>query len=109
MTFVLVIIAAATGGLLRWLMFRLTWRPMGAFIVNISGALTMGLIASSVGDSRTILGLAGLGAFTTVSGVVDDAATMREHGRARDANAYVIATVVIGIAAAWIGIRIGLG
>jgi len=108
MTLVLVVVAGAIGGVLRWVVFRLTWRPMGTFIVNMTGALTLGLIASSVGDSRTILGLAGLGALTTVSGVVDDAATMTERGSARAARAYVIATITLGIAAAWIGLRIGI-
>jgi len=108
MTLLLVVLAGAIGGVLRWVVFRLTWRPMGTFIVNMTGALTLGLIASSAGDSRTILGLAGLGAFTTVSGVVEDAATMTERGRARAARAYVIATITLGIAAAWTGLRIGI-
>lgn len=108
MTFVLVAVAGAIGGVLRWMVFRLAWRPMGTFIVNMTGALTLGLIASSSGDTRTILGLAGLGAFTTISGVVDDAATMTEHGRAKAARAYVIATITLGIAAAWVGLRVGI-
>jgi len=107
MTLVFVAAAGAIGGLLRWVLFRLSWRPMGTFIVNMTGALTLGLIASSVGDARTILGLAGLGAFTTVSGAVDDAATMLERGRPREARAYVTVSVVFGIAAAWFGLRLG--
>ena len=102
----LIVVAGAIGGLLRWEVGQLSWRPMGTFIVNIVGAFTLGLIATSVGDERTVLGLAGLGAFTTVSGLVDDAAEMRARGRAGAANAYVISSVVLGIAAAWLGLTL---
>ena len=79
---------------------------MGNFVVNMAGAFGLGLIASSVGDERTVLGLAGLGAFTTVSGLVDDAVEMRDRGRGAEANAYVLASIVFGIAAAWLGLTI---
>jgi CrcB protein len=102
----LVTVAAVLGALGRWQVSQLSWRPMGNFVVNVTGAFGLGLIASSVGDERTVLGLAGLGAFTTVSGLVDDAAEMRERGRGAQANAYILSSVVLGIAAAWIGLTV---
>jgi len=108
MTIALVAIAAVVGGLARWQLTVLSWRPLGTFIANITGAFALGVLAATAGDSRTIVGLAGLGALTTVSGVVDDAITMRERGRGASANAYVVSTIVLGVAAAWIGLKIAL-
>ncbi len=107
MTVLLVAAAAVVGVLARWELTRLSWRPLGTFIANVTGALAVGLIASKTGNTQTVLGLAGLGAFTTVSGLVDDAATMSERGRPQAAVAYVASTAVLGIAAAWIGMTIG--
>lgn len=108
MTIALVALAAVIGALFRWQLTELSWRPLGTFVANITGAFALGLLAATAGDSRTVVGLAGLGALTTVSGLVDDAVTMRERGREGAANAYVISTLVLGIAAAWIGLKLAL-
>lgn len=106
MTLASVVVAAVIGGLARWQINQLSWRPMGNFVANVTGAFALGLIASSTGSVRTVLGLAGLGALTTVSGLVDDAAALRERGRADAAVAYVTSTVVIGVVAAWLGLTL---
>lgn len=106
MTVALVAVAAIIGALARWELTRLSWRPMGTFVANMTGAFALGLIASSTGDERTVLGLAGIGALTTVSGLVDDAAALQERGRANQAVAYVVSSIVLGIAAAWLGMSL---
>ena len=102
----MVAVSAAIGGLARWQLTELSWRPLGTFVANMAGAFTLGLIAGSAADARTVLGLGGLGALTTISTLVDDAVTMTEHGRGRQARAYVVSTVVLGIAVAWVGLKI---
>ncbi|MDG2261902.1 MAG: CrcB family protein [Actinomycetota bacterium] len=108
MTVSLVAVAAVMGGLARWRLTVISWRPLGTFVANITGAFALGVLAATAGDNQTIVGLAGLGALTTVAGLVDDAVTMRERGRASSANAYVVSTTVLGIMAAWIGLKLAL-
>lgn len=97
---------AVIGALARWQITELSWRPLGTFVANMTGAFTLGLIAVSAADARTVLGLGGLGALTTVSALVDDAAAMSERGRAGQARAYVASTIVFGIGVAWLGLTI---
>lgn len=87
----------------------------GTFAVNLIGALAIGLILGAV-ESRfaepprwVTLGLTTgvLGGFTTFSAFAYDAIGHVEAGDAPLAVAYVIGTVVLGIAAAAGGLALG--
>lgn len=86
--------------------------PWGTLAVNVAGSFAFGAI-HSLGRSRGLLStgqetilLAGLlGGFTTYSSFAFQATEMLIHGRAAAALAYVAATNVAAVAAAWAGLR----
>ena len=54
----------------------------------------------------TVIGTAGIGAMTTVSGLVRELADLLSRSRLL-AGAYFVATLLSGVLAAWVGIRWG--
>ena len=88
--------------------------PMGTFVVNVSGCLAMGLVASLLLDRlgtssglRVLLAIGFLGAYTTFS------TFELETFRAVTARAWfvgsanVVGSVVAGYCALWAGIALG--
>lgn len=113
-------IGGATGSLARYALS--TWVTSsagvggaGTFAVNLLGALLIGVILGAVESRYTetprwlTLGLTTgiLGGFTTFSAFAYDAIAHVEAGDTRLAIAYVIGTVVLGIAAAAGGLALG--
>ncbi len=94
--------AMATGGQAAG---EFPWRTLA---VNVVGAFALGLVvASHWWDNPVIATTAGLGSFTTFSTVAAETAAMLDNGRNGRAIAYVGCTMVVGIAAAWLGLSIG--
>lgn len=84
---------------------QIPWRTLG---VNVAGAFLLGIVAASHWwDNPVIATSAGLGSLTTFSTVAAETAGLLDDGRKRRAIAYVGLTVVVGIAAAWLGLSIG--
>ena len=83
--------------------------PWATFAVNTSGAFVLAavIMAAAVRGSsrylRPLLGTGFCGAFTTFSSVVVAADQMFAHGHAATALVYLLATIVGGVAAAWLG------
>jgi CrcB protein len=88
--------------------------PWGTLTVNLLGSLVMGLLWVAL-DVRGAMRFAPflltgiLGGFTTFSAFSLDAVTMFERGQPGFAAAYVLASVVLSIAALWIGIVLARG
>ena len=87
--------------------------PWGTFAVNVVGSFAFGVIyglARSRGgipaphEAIILVGL--LGGFTTYSSFAFQAVEMLEAGRLISAIAYVLGTNVLGLAAAWAGLRL---
>ncbi len=78
----------------------------GTMIVNVTGSLLLGLLSDAAPLKVTVLGVGGLGAFTTLSSFARDAVALAELGRMKVAVFYVSATCVLGIAAASAGVAI---
>ncbi|WP_423916091.1 CrcB family protein [Candidatus Poriferisodalis sp.] len=97
-------VAAAVGTTLRW-RASTTLGPGGTLIVNVAGAFALGLLASTSGAAATIVGTAGLGALTTVSGIFPESARL---GRASPVLAlgYVSLTITGATAAAYVGLSL---
>jgi len=74
--------------------------------VNIIGAFALGALVEADADTLTIVGVAGLGSFTTFSTFASQIECINRRGTRRDAILYTIATVVLGIGAAWLRLRI---
>ncbi|SEH88757.1 camphor resistance protein CrcB [Mycolicibacterium rutilum] len=83
--------------------------PSGIFVVNISGALVLGLLSGlALGPTAALLvGVAFVGAYTTFSTWMLQTLELREGGRTGLAVLNIVLSLVIGLAAAaaghWIG------
>lgn len=113
MTWLLVVLGGALGALARHeattaLRRRRVSASGATLLVNVPGSLLLGLVAGIVhsGGPQWLLWLAGLGfcgGFTTFSShAVEVAVALREH-RARHAVVDLVLSVVLGVAAAWLG------
>lgn len=83
--------------------------PWWTLSINITGSLLMGLLigwlARSGGSdtTRLFLGVGILGGFTTFSSFSLEYWTLFERGQIAQAAAYVLASVIVGIAACGLG------
>jgi len=88
--------------------------PWGTFVINVSGSFILGLYLSIVtkrDDNRPLMRLfvatGVLGAYTTFSTFVYEAARLVQHGDVVTAGAYVAASLVLGLVACSLGFTIG--
>ena len=79
--------------------------PGGTLIVNIAGAFVLGLLAATSSAAATIIGTAGLGALTTVSGVLPESARLSRASPLL-ALGYVSLTITGATAAAYVGLAL---
>ncbi|HEY7401801.1 MAG TPA: CrcB family protein [Actinomycetota bacterium] len=111
-------IAGAAGVLARHIVQRLVPRtgavPWGTFIVNVSGALLIGFIAAFVVHKlrtpmwvQEALTVGFLGGITTFSALALETVVLLDRGRYLVAGAYSAGIMVTGIAAVFIGTRLG--
>jgi CrcB protein len=113
----LVFIGAGAGGVLRHFVNRLTLTsassfPWSTLTVNVTGSLAIGVIAgwfafrSNVASQSLVLFLTTgvLGGYTTFSAFSLDAVLLWERGDVRGAALYAVGTVVLSIAALFIGL-----
>lgn len=116
----LVAAGGAIGASLRHLSGMIVLRVMGAgfpwgtLFVNVLGSFIMGLfIAWMIGKSgvsnemRLFIATGILGGFTTFSAFSLDVANMIERGAVSAAFAYIAASVIISLAAIFIGLWFG--
>ena len=97
--------AAAVGTIIRWRLSVELPRPLATLLVNLSGAFVLGLLDGWTAPELTVVGVAGLGAFTTFSTLADDIAALWRSDR-RLATTYVAVTLVGGVGAAAAGLAI---
>ena len=83
--------------------------PYGTLAVNLSGAFVLGLLTGAAlgGDGLRLLGTGLLGAYTTFSTWALEAHRQAEDGRARGALLNLAGSLVLGLAVAWAGHRLG--
>ncbi len=86
--------------------------PLGTFVVNVLGALLIGIFAGLAMESGTeqLLRLALIsgfcGGFTTFSTLSAETITLVQEGRLTLAAMYVIATLVLGLGATMLGLML---
>ena len=104
-------VAAAVAGALaraeagrRW--NRHNGLAVGTLIVNVTGSFMLGLLSDAAPTTMTVVGVGGLGAYTTFSSFARDAVALAELRRLTTAVFYVGATCVLGLAAASAGVAI---
>jgi CrcB protein len=97
--------AAAVGAVIRWQVTIHLPRPAATLLVNLTGAFVLGLLDGWSAPELTIVGVGGLGAYTTFSTLADDIAQLWSPDR-RLAVGYMAVTIVGGIGAAASGLAI---
>lgn len=105
MTFIIVGVGGMLGSVARYSVGRLISRysksafPFATFLINIIGALLLGIVSARHGSGRLYL-LAGegfLGAFTTFSTFMYEGFDLIKSNKYLNAALYVLATFVLGI------------
>ena len=104
------VVAAAAGALARAEAGR-RWNrhdgyALGTLGVNVLGSFALGLLHDTGAPAITIVGIGGLGAFTTFSSFARDAVALAEVRDLAGTIAYVAATCILGIGAAAAGIAL---
>jgi CrcB protein len=90
--------------------------PWATFTINTSGAVFLGLVLTVLLDHpgrlrylRPFLCVGFTGAWTTMSTFALEVDLLVKHGRPAMAVLYVVATVVLGLGATWVGIALARG
>jgi fluoride exporter len=107
-TAVTFVLAAAGGALARAEAGR-RWNrhdgfPLGTLIVNVTGSFMLGLLSEVAPPTITVLGVGGLGAYTTFSSFARDAVALAETSGLGRAVGYVTSTCLLCIGAAGLGV-----
>mgnify|MGYP001444294468 CR=1 FL=1 len=111
LTFVLFILLAAIGSVLRWTLqnSRKWGKSSGTFIANIIASFLLGVLlgGSPSGEEVTIIGSGFLGSFSTFSTVMMEVSDELEKEKRVLASTYLVASIITGVAAAFLGLEVG--
>lgn len=80
--------------------------PYGTLAVNVSGSFLLGLLWDVAPPALTVLGVAGLGTFTTFSSFARDLVALTERRQLVTAAAYLTMSCGGGIAAAALAVAV---
>ena len=88
--------------------------PWSTLVINVIGAFALGSLvarfwATAAEWLRAGLGVGLLGSFTTFSAVAVSLVTLTAEGRPLIAGAYLLLSLLLGFAAAWLGLSLGRG
>ncbi len=122
MTYFWVAFGGALGSMLRfWITgtvaeFTGLRFPWGTLLINVLGSLIIGLVAGLTlvperlgwhPDMRIFLMTGFCGGFTTFSAFSLQTIELLQSGEAAAASAYIVASVILCVAAAWAGLLLG--
>ena len=110
-----VVLIGGAGSVLRFLVDGMvsarTGRafPYGTMVVNISGAVVLGLLTGLAlgGDAALLAGTAAVGSYTTFSTWMLESQRLTEERQVRNASLNIIVSLVLGVAAAALGQAVG--
>lgn len=83
--------------------------PWGTFTVNISGSFVLGILVGAAvsGTALTLAGTAALGSYTTFSTWMFETHRLGEDDDRMPLAANIVGSVAAGLAAAYLGLRLG--
>ncbi len=83
--------------------------PYGTLVVNLSGAVVLGLLTglALTGDAALLAGTAAVGSYTTFSTWILETQRLTEERQYRKALLNIVVSLVLGVAAAEVGRLIG--
>ena len=110
-----VVVIGGAGSVLRFLVDGMvsarTGRafPYGTMVVNISGAVVLGLLTGLAlsGDAALLAGTAAVGSYTTFSTWMLESQRLTEERQVRGAALNIVVCLVLGVAAAAAGQAVG--
>ena len=106
----LIVFGAAVGGPLRFVVDQkirtYTAKPYGIFTVNILGSFLLGFTYGRVEAGFDLFAIGFAGAFTTWSTFILDLYLGYELKKYKEAAINLSASLVFGLAAAWVGLQI---
>jgi fluoride exporter len=114
MDLIFVGIGGAFGSIVRYILGKTvteksrTTFPIGTFIINLTGAILLGLVSSlDVGrNAYLLLGDGFLGAYTTFSTFMYEGFNLFQKNKKLDAITYIIGSLILGILGYAIGFRL---
>jgi fluoride exporter len=85
--------------------------PLGTLLVNLSGALVLGVLVGLAlsGEAYLLTGTAVIGSYTTFSTWMLESHRLAEDGRRRLLVANVVLSLLVGVGAAALGRLLGAG
>ncbi|HEY2855722.1 MAG TPA: fluoride efflux transporter CrcB [Gemmatimonadaceae bacterium] len=117
-----VAIGSAAGGVARFALATFVQQrvgpnfPVGTLVVNISGSLLLGfLMRIALGtdaispETRVLLTTGFCGGYTTFSTFTYETMMLIEDGESTRAGLYIVLSVVLSLAGAWLGIVLARG
>jgi fluoride exporter len=111
-------VAAAVGAALRYLVDQVVQHqhdqtfPWGTFVINVSGSLLLGLLTGLAlhhglpAVAVTVLGVGLLGGYTTWSTYLWETLALAETGTTGEAALNLVGSLVVGFAAAGVGLAV---
>lgn len=86
--------------------------PVSTLLINVIGSFALGFLVARVWPRsptwlRAGLGAGLLGSFTTFSALAASLVSLTAAGEWMPALLYLVASLLLGLAAAWLGLRLG--
>ena len=103
-TFLLFLLLAASGAVLRWLLSQQGLK--GTVFANVLGAFLLALTSDCIDPGATTPGLGPLGPLTTFSTSAAAATQPHEQNGKSKALLYLAATLALGVSAAYLGLTL---
>jgi CrcB protein len=84
--------------------------PYGTLVVNISGAVLLGLLTGLAlsGDAALLAGTAAVGSYTTFSTWMLESQRLTEERQVRGAVLNIVVSLILGVTAAALGQAVGM-
>lgn len=84
--------------------------PYGTLVVNISGAVLLGLLTGLAlsGDAALLAGTAAVGSYTTFSTWMLESQRLTEERQVRSAVLNIVVSLILGVTAAALGQAVGV-